>query len=740
MKKFLSLLLALAMVFSLAACSGGADTSNPPEGDNTDAPNNGSNLMADNQPEVDPAAYEDDSWDLYDSLMGEFSKLLAAGQKETHNLSLRYALLAQAEAKLDEMGLFSLTTNDGSRFAISRVVPRTDTQATWGMDEYRFGYYIVADKFLTPENRAELVELWSEAETASDYHAAAKAWLADNGYGTLDAYRTATTEGPVTWDQFSTSLQLDGQFIAPCWSPLLRYDAKNIPQPALAESWEASEDLMTFTFHIRQGVKWVDQQGRELADVTAHDWVTGMHHLTDFSEELGYLMEEGYANIENWSEFLRGEVSFDQVGVEAVDDYTLVYHLTAPTPYFTTMLGYSCFAPLNEEYYLSQGGGFGSDFDFTAASYVYGSDPSHIAYCGEFLVDDYTEGSACHYVANEHFWDYDGLNVHEIYYTWYDGADPLALYNGAQAGTYNGCSLTTSILVQAKQDMVEETGKSMFDTYAYVGAADTTSRQVNYNLNRHAWSNFNDSSKAVSPQTVEDAQRTNAAINNLDFRLAITFALDRGAYNSPLTGDEMKYNSLNNTFVPGDFVQLTEDVTLDMGDGTKKTFPAGTFYGEIVDAQFKFDGFEATAWDPEGADGLGASYGFDGWYLPEAAKSHLEAAVEALAAEGVEISAENPIYLDLPYWSANEIYVSRGNVYKQSLETVLGGAVIVNLIPCETTQDWYSCGYFTGYGYENNYDVWDLSGWGPDYQDPTSYLNCYLADYSGYLTKSSGIF
>lgn len=740
MKKFLSLMLALAMVFSLAACGGNADTSNPPEGGNTEGPNNGSGLAVDNQTEIDQAAYEDESWDLYDEILGEFNELLAAGQKETHNLSLRYALLAQAEAKLDELGLFALTTNDGSRFAFSRVVPRSDTQTTWGLDEYRFGYTLVADTFLTPDERAELTELWSEAETATDYHAAAKAWLADKGYGTLDAYRYGLTEGPVTWDVLATSLQLDGEYIAPTYSPLLRYDGKNQLQPCLAESYEISEDGMTYTFHIRQGVKWVDQQGRELADVTAHDWVTGMHHLTDFSQELGYLMEEGYANIENWSEFLQGEVTFDQVGVEAVDDYTLVYHLTADTPYFPTMLGYGCFAPLNEEYFLSQGGGFGSDFDFSAASYVYGTDPSHIAYCGEFLVDNYTDGSVCHYVANDHYWDYEHLNIHELYITWYDGADVMAVYNGAMAGTFSGHSLTTSTLVQAKKDMVEATGKSVFDSYVYVSLADTTSRQVNYNLNRHAWANFNDSSKAVSPQTVEDAQRTNAAMNNINFRLAITFAFERGSYNAVLTGEDMKYNSLDNTFVPGDFVQLTEDVTLDLGGGATKTFPAGTFYGEIVDAQFKFDGFEADAWDPEGADGLGASYGFDGWYKPEAAKARLETAIAELAEEGVEISADNPIYLDLPYWSSNENYTSRGNIYKKSIETVLDGAVIVNLIPCETTDDWYSAGYFTNYGYQNNFDLWDLSGWGPDFQDPTSYLNCYLADYSGYLTKSSGIF
>ncbi len=724
-KKLLALVIALAMCLALGATAFADDASAEP-------------LDLEALKELmTPEGYEDASWMVYDAALGEFYELLTAGQAETENLSLRYALLAQAEAKLDEQAVYEVTTNDGNRFAINSVIPHSDTSTTWGLDQYRLGYRMYADQLLTAEERNELLAAWGEAETEAEYYAFVNDWMEEKGYEFADSYRSGADAGPETWDVFATSRQMDEEFIAPTYASLVRYDGKNQIQPALAESWEVSEDGLTYTFHIREGAKWVDQQGREIADVTANDWVTGARHLADNSEALGYLYEPGYANIANWVEFITGEISdFSQVGVKAVDDYTLEYTLLDKTPYFLTMLGYGCFAPLNEEYYTSQGGTFGEG----ATSGDYGIDPSHIAYCGEFLIDNYTEGSVAHYVANPDYWDYENLNIHEINYTWYDSTDVMFGYNAAMKGDWVGCNLSTNTIVQAKQDKVEGSDESVFDVYAYISDADTTARQINYNLMRMAFANVSDDSKAVSPQTEEDAARTLAAMNNQDFRLAITFALDRAAYNAPISGEEMKSNSLSNTFVPGDFVQLTEDVTIDMGDGTEQTFPAGTFYGEIVQAQFEFDGFEAQAWDPEGNGGVGSSNSFDGWYKPEAAKAHWDSAVEALAAQGVEVSADSPIQIDLPYWSTNEIYTSRANIYKQSLEDVLGDGLVVNLIPCETLDDWYALNYYCSYGYECCYDIWDMSGWGPDYQDPTTYLNCYLPEYSGYLTMSSGIF
>lgn len=85
-------------------------------------------------------------------------------------------------------------------------------------------------------------------------------------------------------------------------------------------------------------------------------------------------------------------------------------------------------------------------------------------------------------------------------------------------------------------------------------------------------------------------------MNNVHFRRAFCFAVDRGAYNAQSVGEDLKYNSVRNSYVPGSFIALAEDVTVDI-NGTSKTYPAGTFYGEIMQDQIDADGFPVKVWD-----------------------------------------------------------------------------------------------------------------------------------------------
>ena len=101
----------------------------------------------------------------------------------------------------------------------------------------------------------------------------------------------------------------------------MEYDIENVLQPALAESYDVSEDGLTYTFHLREGVSWVDSQGRKVADVKADDFVAGMEHLIDAGGGLEALLD---GLILNASAYLNGEITdFSQVGVKALDDYTV---------------------------------------------------------------------------------------------------------------------------------------------------------------------------------------------------------------------------------------------------------------------------------------------------------------------------------------------------------------------------------------------------------------------------------
>ena len=732
-KKILCLVLALALALSMLACGSKEEAAAPVE---TEASATEAATEAVEGPVeyVDPYAEYADDYDalsqaIYDDVLGEFYTVYEEAKAAT-NMSERYAKMAIAEAKLMTSGVFLPLSSNGGNYAISRVAPYTATSVLYGNDSYRYHNVVVANEPLTVAERDELKAKWAELKGTGTYEQFVKDYLTEKGYSLKDSYTLGYSSDPQTWDALATSMAADSEAIVNTYDGLVEYDSENILKPALAESWEVSEDGLTWTFKIREGQVWVDSQGRKVDDITADDFVAGMQHMLDSSDGLQYLVD---GIIVNAGEYTNGDVTdFAEVGVKAIDDYTLQYTLCQPTAYFDTMLGYGIFAPMSREYYESKGGKFGDEFDGEAADYTYGKTPNDIAYCGPYLVTNATAENTIVFKANESYWNAANVGMKTITWLFNDGEDPTKAYDDMRAGVIDGCGLNSSSVEKAKTD-------GIFDEYAYVSACDATTFNAFVNLRRVATANFNDATAVVSPKTEEDVARWNAAMTNSNFRLAIAMAVDRAAYNAQVVGEELKLTSLRNSYTPGNFVALQEEVTVDI-NGEAKTYAAGTFYGQIMQDQVTADGSALIVWDPSAEGGAGSSDGFDGWYNPEAAAAAMATAVEELAAVGIEITAENPIYLDLPTFVSSEAYKNRANAYKQSVEAALGGLVIVNLTECVDSKQWYYAGYYPSTGAEGNYDVCDLSGWGPDYGDPQTYLDTMLPQYSGYMTKAIGLF
>lgn len=728
-KKLVSAMLVLSMCSSLVACgNSGAndDVVGTEAGTESASATDGSGESEISMPD----GYDATSSSIYNEQLGDFYTAYQTAL-DTEDVDEKFALEAIAEAKLLESAVMVPTGTQGGGYAVSRVVPYTAPNVLWGNDYERYHNTLVVDtdKFITSADRDAIKAKYKELKGTGTFTEWVKGYLADQGYALKDSYALTYTADPVTWDALNTSLASDAESIINTYDGLMEYDNEGELQPALAESYEVSDDGLTYTFHIRQGVSWVDSQGREVADVTADDFVAGMQHMMDCQAGLEYLVQGVIAGADA---YISGETSdFSEVGVKAVDDYTLEYTLEKPTSYFMTMLGYGVFAPMSRSYYESQGGKFGVEFDSSASDYTYGKDPNSIAYCGPYIVTSSTEKNSIVFELNESYWNAANVANKKITFVYDDGSDATKRYTDATSGTIDGCPLTTSALELAKKD-------GNFDEYAYVSATNATSFSSFVNLNRNAFFNFNDSSKAVSTESEEEQARTNQAVQNVHFRRALAMAFDRGQYNAVRYGEDLKYNALRNSYTPGNFVSLSKDVTVSI-NGEDVTFPAETNYGEIVQAQIDADGVKVTVFDKNSTNEQ-QSDGFDGWYNVDNAREEMAQAIDELKAEGLEITAENPIQLDLPYPSADEIFTNRANVYKQSLEEGLEGLVQVNLVDCNDATTWYYTGYYTSYGYENNYDLFDLSGWGPDYGDPQTYLDTYLPDYAGYVTKSLGVF
>jgi ABC-type oligopeptide transport system substrate-binding subunit len=727
-KKIVSLVLAAAMGLSLCACGSSSAAGDGAQSDS--AVPDGSVSAASAQTDVDLAAYNEASAEIYAAALGEFEEEYEAALA-AESVAERFALMAIAEAKMMESAVMLPLYSDGGYYAISRVAPYTVDYALWGSDSDRFHQALVTTELITAEDRAAMKEQWGERKGTGTYLEWAKEYLAEKGYELTDTYGLYYTEDPTTWDIFASYRSTESEALVNTYDGLLEYDVEGELQPALAESYEVSDDGLTYTFHLRSGVQWVDSQGRAIGEeVKADDFVAGMQHMMDAQGGFEYIID---GVIVNAHEYLNGEITdFSEVGVKALDDYTVEYTLTSPLSYFTTMLGYSIFAPMCRTYYESMGGKFGYDYDPSASDYRYGLDSDSIAYCGPYLVTNHTDKSVIVFSANESYWNADNINIKTIKWTYNDGTDPTRVYELAKSGELATASLTASTLESAKDE-------GIFDTYAYTSATETTTFAAYLNLNRTAFSNASDETAVVSSQTVEDAARTKAAMQNVHFRRAICFAIDRGSYVAQTRGEELKYNSIRNSYTPGTFVSLPEDVTVVI-NGTATTFAEGTFYGEIMQAQIDADGVAIQVWDPDGDDGIGSSDGFDGWYNVDNAVAELEEAIAELSEQGVEISAENPIYLDLPSAVFSEIFSNQTQAMKQSIENALGGNVIVNLTECADTDQWYGTAYYAEHGYESNFDVTDTSGWGPDYGDPSTYLDSMVSEYAGYMVKCLGIY
>ena len=752
-KRSLSLILALMLTAaSVASCTGNSDGGETTE--NVENTENGETTEGGTTAEMSKGsvdvtqylsdgyfteaneAYTEASSAIYDAVLGEFYEYYSAA-KEADNLSTKFALMAVAEAKLHEAAVMLPCITDGGQYAISRVAPNTVNYALWGNDDYRYHQALVATEFIKSEDRAEMKAKWLELKGTGTYEQWAKDYLADKGYTLKDTYTLGYTSDPNTWDVLATSQAADSNAIINTYDGLLEYDVEGVLQPALATGLgEFSEPdpetgYITVTYKLREGVTWVDSQGREIGNLTADDFVAGMQHMCDAAGGLEYLIE---GIIVNASEYINGEVTdFNEVGVKAVDEYTLQYTLTGECTFFETMLGYGVFAPMNRAYYISQGGQFGLDaYDPTAESYKYGMNPDTIAYCGPYIVTNYTSENTIVFSSNESYWNKDNINVKTITWLYNDGSDVTKAYTDAIAGTIDGCGLNSSTLETARAD-------GNFDAYHYISSTTTTSYMMFFNIFRQAYANTNDPSTVITSLSEEQQTRALKAMGNIHFRKAIMFATDRATYNAQVVGEDCKLLSVRNTYVPGNFIALEEDTTIDI-NGTPTTFAAGTYYGAIMQAQLDADDAKITVWDPNGEDGMGSSDGFDGWYNVDNAVAELNLAIEELAAQGVTIDENNPIIIEHAWFSASQTWTNKANAFKQSVESALGGKVIINLSECVDAKQFYYAGYYTESGFEANYDTYDLSGWGPDYGDPQTYLDTFLPDYAGYMVKCVGIF
>ena len=188
-----------------------------------------------------------------------------------------------------------------------------------------------------------------------------------------------------------TDLATDGdsfEVIADCIDGLMQMDADGAAVPAIAESYDLSDDGCTYTFHLR------DANWSNGTPVTAGDFVFAWRRICQNAGEYAYMFDSSVGCVKNADAIIYDGADPATLGVSAPDDKTLVVELEVPVSFFPSLMYFPTFYPINEDFYMGLEDG------------TYGTSPDTFLSNGAFLLDQYSPGAASFSVKkNEGYWD-----------------------------------------------------------------------------------------------------------------------------------------------------------------------------------------------------------------------------------------------------------------------------------------------------------------------------------------------
>ncbi|HHY78092.1 MAG TPA: peptide ABC transporter substrate-binding protein [Clostridiales bacterium] len=334
-------------------------------------------------------------------------------------------------------------------------------------------------------------------------------------------YRTLYSGEVTTLNYLKTATTNEFALAANLVDTLIDYDKYGVIQPCLATEWSVSDDGLVWTLRLREGVKWVTHEGKEYAEVVAQDFVDALKYILT-SENESATANIVYSVIKNAEKYYNKEITdFSQVGVKALDKYTLQYTLEKPTPYFLSMLNYVCFFPVNGKFLEEMGERFGTD-------------NTTLLYNGAYILETFEPQTRRILVANESYWDKENIHIKRITQTYNKESTTLAPELFLR-GEVDYADISSSLIDEwmndpAKRDMVRP-NRTGFYTYFYA---------------------FN-----FDPRFPEEYEPDNwkIAVNNLNFRKSMFHALDRKA--AMLTAEPYDPEKrISNTITPKNFVDL----------------------------------------------------------------------------------------------------------------------------------------------------------------------------------------
>ena len=248
----------------------------------------------------------------------------------------------------------------------------------------------------------------SSSSTAASTSGAASGAAAPAADAITDyvSFETANRELE-TWNFLYSQSASDLNVTTNCWDGLLSFDCYGKAVPAIASSWEHNEDSTVWTFHLRDNVDWCDVNGEVKSHLTSKDFLVGLEWVLNALKNEAFNTSMPSETVVGAAEYYdltkdKGDAAADMtyedmlaagVGVEAPDDYTLVFTCKNPCPYFDTVAAYNSFYPASEDLINE----LGID-GFRACDY------STMWYNGPYLIEEYIQQNTKSFIPNPNYY------------------------------------------------------------------------------------------------------------------------------------------------------------------------------------------------------------------------------------------------------------------------------------------------------------------------------------------------
>ena len=452
---------------------------------------------------------------------------------------------------------------------------------------------------------------------------------------------------------------------------LLEANPEGTLQPGIAEEWGSEDGGKTWTFKLREGVKWVDVNGNEKAECNAWDFATGLEWVLNFykndstNTSMPFEMIEGAEEYYEYTKTLseeeafaltagEGSKFFEMVGMEIPDDYTIIYTCITEKPYFDTLAAYQSLYPMAQGMIDELGG----------VDAVQAMNNENMWYNGPYTMTSYIQGNEKVFTKNPLYWDTECKLFNTVTFKMVESSDvAFQLY---QAGDLDYVDLTESALTTIARDPNNE-----YYDYLVPAVPSKYSYQMHFNYNK----NNEDGTKDTN---------WNTAIANEAFRKSWYYGLNLSEYFK--RSNAIDPFSCENNFYTMPGLVYTSD---------------GTEYTELVREVMGLK--ESDGVTPARVDAAQA-------------EQYKQQAIEELTALGVTFPIEADYYIS----ASSQTALDSANVLAQAFSDGLGDDYVKLNI----------CTFISSTTNEvvvPHLHSFVINGWGADYGDPQNYLGqeCY---------------